>query len=455
MNDELLIIGTEDNPPDPARLIESLRDSGYSFNTAIADIIDNSITAGAKNIEVIIEMDLLGEIKVFVCDDGKGMDYDELINAMKYGSPKKDNPKSLSKFGLGLKTASTGFCRNLSVVTKPSGGNINKACWDLDYIANESGGKWTTLRLKVTSEDEEKLNGISKDSGTVVVWSKVDRLMSKQFSVPGGTPHRKALKKITDELKQHLSTVFQRFLDINDDREKDKIQLKVDGETLKHWDPFCTNENATDMILEQEPEIGNDEFSSHFKIRVFILPLKEEFSSTEAFREANLSTNNQGIYVYRENRLILGPEWLNIYSKEPHFNLLRIEFSFTHELDDAFKVDFMKSKVNINDALFDYLVKFLGPARREAEAKYRKKQKKDINEIGKSAHDISNKSIGEKSQQVQNSSFSNINSENDSAELENKSGRFMIQIPVRKPNRPGELYVQPVESIDDGLLWQP
>src|SRR5437867_4571775 len=105
MIEELEIIGREDNPPDPSRLIESLRDSGYSFNTAIADIIDNSITAEAKNIQIIAEMDFVGDIKVYICDDGKGMTYEELIDAMKYGSPKKNNPKSLSKFGLGLKTA--------------------------------------------------------------------------------------------------------------------------------------------------------------------------------------------------------------------------------------------------------------------------------------------------------------------------------------------------------------
>lgn len=455
MIEELEIIRTEDNPPDPSRLIESLRDSGYSFNTAIADIIDNSITAGAKNIEVIADMDLTGDIKVFICDDGKGMSYDELIDAMKYGSPRKNNPKSLSKFGLGLKTASTGFCKNLSVVSRGKDGNINKACWDLDYIATSSNGKWTTLILKVNSEDLDKLDKVAKDkSGTVVIWDKVDRLISKKFTVPGGQFHKNALARILEDLKQHLSTVFQRFLDPNDSREE-TIAIKVNYNLLKHWDPFCSSEQATEIIAEEEREIEHANASLKFKVKAFILPLKEEFSSTESFKLANQSTNNQGVYVYRENRLILGPDWLSMYSKEPHFNLLRVEFSFTHELDEAFKVDFMKSKVSIDDNLYDFLIKFLAPARREAEAKYRNKQKKDINAQAKSAHDISNKNIGEKSGQVQNSKFLSINPGNNSAELENKGGRFVINIPITQSARPGELYVQPVTSIDDGLLWQP
>jgi hypothetical protein len=455
MIEDLEIIGREDNPPDPSRLIESLRDSGYSFNTAIADIIDNSITADAKNIHVVAEMDMVGDIKVFISDDGKGMTYDELIDAMKYGSPKKSHPKSLSKFGLGLKTASTGFCKNLSVLTRSNDGKANKACWDLEYIATKSNGKWTTLILKVTDDDSARLDNVAKDkAGTIVIWDKVDRLINKRFTTLGGQAHRNALSRILEDLKKHLALVFQRFLDENDARE-DTIIIKVNGQKIKPWDPFCAGETATEIVAEEETEIDNGDQTVKFKIKAYVLPLKEEFSSEEAFKNADQGTDNQGIYVYRENRLILGPDWLNMYSKEPHFNLLRVEFSFTHELDEAFKVDFMKSKVNIDENLYDHLVKFLAPARREAEAKYRKKQKSNVSIQSKSAHDLSNKNIGEKSDQVQNSTVLKVNSANNSAEIQNQSGRYVISIPIIHSNRPGELYVQPVDSIDDGLLWQP
>ena len=98
-------------PPDPERMIEGLRDTGYKFNTALADIIDNSIAANAELVDVTVSMDFRGNIIVSVADDGIGMNRDELINAMKYGSDRRESAASLGKFGLGLKTASTAFCR--------------------------------------------------------------------------------------------------------------------------------------------------------------------------------------------------------------------------------------------------------------------------------------------------------------------------------------------------------
>ena len=97
--------------PDPKRMIEGLRDTGYSFNTAVADLIDNSIAAEARNIKIWVRMDYVGNIKLLIADDGIGMTRDELISAMKYGSPARPNPRSLGKFGLGMKTASTAFCQ--------------------------------------------------------------------------------------------------------------------------------------------------------------------------------------------------------------------------------------------------------------------------------------------------------------------------------------------------------
>src|SRR5271166_5472830 len=105
-------------PPDPTRMIEGLRDTGYQFNTAVADLIDNSIAANASVIDVAVAMDYKGNIAVSICDDGIGMNKEALISAMKYGSPPRPDPSSLGKFGLGLKTASTAFCRRLSVITR-------------------------------------------------------------------------------------------------------------------------------------------------------------------------------------------------------------------------------------------------------------------------------------------------------------------------------------------------
>ena len=142
-------------PPNPARVAEGLRDTGYDFVTAVADIIDNSIAAEATIVDIEIKMDFEGEIVIFFTDNGKGMDYNGLINAMRYGSDVRPNPCSLGKFGLGMKTASTAFCRCLSVATRDSSSSqIYKARWDLDHI--KSKGKWELLFPEVT--EQEKIN---------------------------------------------------------------------------------------------------------------------------------------------------------------------------------------------------------------------------------------------------------------------------------------------------------
>ena len=164
--------------PSPTRLVNSLRDTGYSYQAAFADIVDNSIAAEANKILINIDQNIFGnEVIVEFYDNGHGMDESELVNAMKYGSPQRTSPKSLGKFGMGLKTASTSFCRKLTVITKKNE-NINLRTWDISAI--EEADKW--ILLKPSKENYasqiDKLKNLSETSGTIVVWEDVDRLLS-------------------------------------------------------------------------------------------------------------------------------------------------------------------------------------------------------------------------------------------------------------------------------------
>ena len=148
-----------DVPPDPERISEGLRDTGYEFSTAVADIIDNSIAAGATVVDVRMAIDFGGKIFVSVADNGCGMDREGLINAMRYGSRRRVDPSSLGKFGLGLKTASTAFCRRLSVISRNSAaGPLLKATWDLDHIAQSE--KWELLLGSSGPEEKKQLNSV-------------------------------------------------------------------------------------------------------------------------------------------------------------------------------------------------------------------------------------------------------------------------------------------------------
>jgi hypothetical protein len=381
------------------------------------------------------------------------MNEEDLLDAMKYGSKPKQNAQSLSKFGLGLKTGSTAFCRRLSVISRNDGkSKLLKATWDLDYVAEKH--TWTIqisnpIKAEVALLDKLTNNG----SGTMIKWEKVDRLL-KKYSHPGGRDAQKALLKNIDGLKEHLAMVYQRFLNPNDIRARN-IKIFVNNVQLDHWDPFCEHLTESKIVGEKDVKVELDGKTANFRIRTFIIPRKEEFTDEKEQKKADITTNNQGIYVYRENRLICGPDWLGIYSKEPHHNLMRVEFSFTYELDGAFHIDIKKSRITLNSELYIWLEEFLTPQRRAADERYRKGLQEINKESSKDAHDGSNVGIASKVPIAQSTTTDSVDKVKGEIKITNRQGTFIIKMPVSEPVKKGQIAIVPVESIDDGLLWQP
>ena len=198
-------------PPQAARTIEGLRDTGYEPSDALEDIIDNSIAAGATEVLVRVWMDPTGEPLVTVADNGHGMDEAGLINAMTYGSAARQNQASLGKFGLGLKTASTAMCRQLTVVTRGANDSTPQAAtWDLDFVQERN--EWLLQRPDPTPEQVELLNEAAAGSaGTLVIWSKVDRLMN-EYANPTGRAAQNALARRVEEFRTSLALTYLRFL---------------------------------------------------------------------------------------------------------------------------------------------------------------------------------------------------------------------------------------------------
>lgn len=435
--------------PDPERIVNGLRDTGYNFNTAIADIVDNSIAADATKVDVTVNMDPSMKVKVYIADNGYGMDLDGLKNAMKYGSKERANKDSLGKFGLGLKTASTAFCKQFALLSKTSGSPIvRKVQWDLDYIAKE--GKWL-LQFPSIDPDEENILDMTApgDHGTLVVWEKVDRLI-KDYKRPKDA--EKKLSKILADLRFHLSMVFQRYLDHNDNRASN-VDITVNTIDIKPWDPFCLKEPNTAVLQEEDVPVDIDGKKTKFHIAAYIIPKKGDYSSLEAEKEARGSNDFQGIYVYRENRLIHSGDWFGFMKKEPHFSLLRIDFSFDYMMDDLLSVDIKKSRILLIGELADYIMRFLGAPRREAEKRYRERETKAIGDIASTAHDHSNENINDKANETEASKIKPVG--DDKAEVENNFGAYTKTISIINDADPKKDRVHPVETLPYDALWEP
>lgn len=440
-------------PPDPARVMEGLRDTGYDFNTAVADIIDNSIAANATKVNILLTMDPAGEVFVYIADNGCGMDFGDLKNAMKYGSEERENKASLGKFGLGLKTASTAFCRCLSVISKGNDLTARKVQWDLDYIATT--GEWNLKQPEITTDETEYLEETTKgNSGTLVVWEKIDRLLNDYKTKASAM---KALKKVEQALEFHIAMVYQRYLDV-DNKRAQNVVISLNGHEVKPWDPFCLTEENTSVLYEDELEIempGDKEISS-LTIKAILIPRRDEFSTRMAGEKAKVSNDMQGFYIYRENRLIHFGDWMGMFSKEPHGTLLRVELSFDHKLDDAFHVDIKKSRILLNEEIFNYIKDSVMPApRRAADERYRKGTKKKVEEVSNTAHEASNRSIEEKAKSVENSKVEVTDETTGEVQITNQNGTFKHRISIHHVDKPGQYRVIPVDSIDNGMLWAP
>jgi len=314
--------------PEAASMIETFRAIGYNLEAAIADIIDNSISANAKNIYV--DTNWQGDkTTITILDDGDGMNNEQLIQAMRPGAQNplaSRNINDLGRFGLGLKTASFSQCRKLTVLSKCKDYSPVYWTWDLDYVNKTS--KWELLRY-IPEEYKNVLN--EKQSGTLVIWNDLDRIL------PIGTEQNNefALGKFTDimeKVKYHIQMTFHRFI------EEKKTKFYFWDREIKPWNPFLINEPATQAF-------SDDYISGGALMKGYVLPHKSRLND-EAFKNAegiNGWGAQQGFYVYRGKRLLLAGDWLGMFRKEEHYKLVRILIDLPNTLDSDWQIDIKKS----------------------------------------------------------------------------------------------------------------
>lgn len=321
--------------PDAQILLSSLRSVGYKVETAVADIIDNCIGAHATEIHIDFNWD--GENSVIaIYDNGEGMDKNSLISSMKLGSldpAMKREADDLGRFGMGLKTAAFSMGKRLRVITKQNG-VYSTACWDLDYITSLNDGKWILLiddiDCKSTLQNYPKFK--ANQDGTIILIENLDRLIDcSQIK-----KSKNSFYRIIEKVKAHISMIFHRFI------EEDDLAIYFKDEIIKAWNPFILHNNATQELSEEEYFDG----TRYVLVQPYVLPHKTKFLSEDEFKKAAGYKGwnaHQGIYVYRNRRLLVYGTWFDFLKKEPAFNLARIRLDMSSVDDYDWKIDIKKS----------------------------------------------------------------------------------------------------------------
>lgn len=326
------------NHPNAAKLISSLRNTGYDSYAAVEDIIDNSIDAQARIIRIDVDNEKK-DLRITIADNGTGMNEAVLNEALKLGSmTDKDEVSDLGKFGMGLCTASISMARRLEVITKEAGSDAFYSCQDLDEVIKRD--EFVKILRKAEKSEEDKLAELAGEQGTVIILSNVDRLSDSNVS------------QFSGKLSRDVGRIYRKFIESG-------IAFYVNGKKVEINDPLMLSHKETRIYSDEEYDLPTAAVNGKKeKIRVKIVLLPEV--NPELEKELKMNIRSQGFYILRNNREVADGEALDIFKKHNDFNRLRGEISFNASIDNEMGVRFTKDGVSPNQAIADFLKQELG-----------------------------------------------------------------------------------------------
>lgn len=353
-------------PPSAYNTITSNRSIGYTMESAIADIIDNSITAKATIVGIITPPES-SYPELYIYDNGYGMSLDDLDNAMTFGG--RDNiqrsKNDLGRYGLGLKTASLSQCKKFSVVSKKNG-KICGGRWDLDHVKKYN--KWEYIQL---SEEEclkilETTPTINFSSGTVVFWQDFDRLRDSTKD------ERQEFNVLLSDSQSHLELVFHRYL--LGEPGLTRVQILVNGRQLEPNDPFLSKKNpkvVEPIVIPQRKGVDSIIITPHKLMHPKSLTPDE----MKRLQVKGTLMHTQGFYVYRNKRLLIWGTWFRLAHKLDKTKLSRIQVDIPNSLDQLWSLDIKKSTAippaHIREQLQRILINICGISKRTFEKRVR------------------------------------------------------------------------------------
>lgn len=362
--------------PNPEFLIKSIAEQGYSLETALADLMDNSITSNATRIEVLTKIDE-EPFTLFLSDNGDGMSKESLIINMQFPSKSPEDPRDindLGRFGLGLKTASFSQTRAFTVLSRKKGDiSFSGLTWDVKHLRDTR--KWEII---INSDDEideifkqylnisNDLQNSSQDfiPNTIVVWKGLYKF-ENYLDIKN---KRDALKEeITNKTSEYLSIVFHKFME----RTANPLKIRINNTLVTPFNPFPIDNNSKLRSLQPLEKVFNEDI---IKIQGFVLPnssLQETKENLNPWTPQNKSLMDmEGLYIYRAERLILFGGWNGLIKKMPRLQLGRLKIDIGNKVDHLFHLNVAKSQISIPHDLKQSFLRAIVELKNEAQKEY-------------------------------------------------------------------------------------
>jgi hypothetical protein len=368
--DEDTDIQYEDASPDPEYLITSLSEQGYSLESAVADLVDNSISAGADRVEILVDTEST-PFRVFIADNGRGMSEAVLKAAVRFpsgSSQKRRDVTDLGRFGLGLKTASFSQTRQFTVISRENGAaqHVGRT-WDTEILRTKKWKVVVNQREKVEEllAQYSKLSSqfLSHDEGfncsTLVVWHG---LYKYEHYIKERNKQEALSRDLTEIVGPHLALVFHRFLESS----AHSLSIRLNNSILEPFNPFPQDAVGI-RALEVKQRLFGD---SSVRFEGFVLPsrsLEEVRSGPSKWVPKGRSLlDMEGVYVYRADRIILYGGWLGMVQKSQKMRLARMRVEFGNGADHRLHLNVAKSQVVIPHDLRSAFISYVEELRSKA-----------------------------------------------------------------------------------------
>ena len=339
--------------------------------SAVADIVDNSIAAGARRVDIELCFDGISSY-VLIADDGRGLTNDELVEALRFGSRRDYGTSELGRYGLGLKTASLSQCRRLTVASRRAAQRrrIAARSLDLDHVLDTD--RWEVIDPPEDTVAFHALEWLDHAPGTVVVWERLDRVLPE--ANPSGGWARRRLEVLTAQLGAHVAMVFHRFIE-GSVPGHEALVVTINGQKLDAWDPFAPEEEFRVRLPRRIYEVWNGSLAGTVSLSPFVLPARSLFSTLTEFERLGGPARwnrQQGLYIYRAGRLIQSGGWSGIRAIDEHTKLGRAALDFSPELDELFQINVAKMRVQLPPEVRTLIEPHVGELCHRAEEMYRR-----------------------------------------------------------------------------------